>query len=70
MAILNDPQCASRGGRFDVFVEPENHTKAVPQKISSPELTDVGNAEHFVAQQGENLRFVLEWGWMAWDGIR
>ncbi|WFM71823.1 phage/plasmid primase, P4 family [Halomonas sp. CKK8] len=32
------------------------------------ELTEVGNAERFVSQQGGDVRYVPEWGWMAWTG--
>jgi putative DNA primase/helicase len=33
-------------------------------------LTDLANAERFVARFGEDFRFVPEWGWLAWDGQR
>ena len=33
-------------------------------------LTDLGNAERFVAQHGQDLFWVREWGWLVWDGTR
>jgi putative DNA primase/helicase len=34
-------------------------------------LTDLGNAERFVRQHGENVRFVHDWKcWFIWDGRR
>jgi len=34
-------------------------------------MTDVGNAEHFVAVYGENLRYIEAWkAWLVWDGKR
>jgi putative DNA primase/helicase len=33
--------------------------------------TDQGNADRFVAQHGENVRYVNDWGkWLIWDGTR
>jgi putative DNA primase/helicase len=33
-------------------------------------LTDLGNAQRFVARFGKNFFFVPEWGWLAWDKRR
>lgn len=33
-------------------------------------LTDLGNAERFVARHGENVRYVRERGWLVWYGKR
>jgi putative DNA primase/helicase len=34
-------------------------------------LTDLGNAERFVAQHGENVRYCYQWGkWLVWTGAR
>ena len=34
-------------------------------------LTDLGNAERFVAQHGENIRYCYLWGkWLGWTGTR
>jgi putative DNA primase/helicase len=34
-------------------------------------LTDIGNAERFIAQHGANLRFCFKWKrWLAWDSRR
>ena len=34
-------------------------------------LTDLGNAERFVAHHGENVRYCYPWGnWLAWTGAR
>jgi hypothetical protein len=35
----------------------------------TPPRTDLGNAERFVAQHGENVRFLPAWGkWLLWAG--
>ena len=42
-------------------------------EVPDPEsfhLTDMGNARRLVARHGELLRYVLEWGWLVWDGTR
>lgn len=31
-------------------------------------LTDTGNAERFVRQYGQDVRYVPQWGWMVWTG--
>lgn len=44
-----------------------------PETLGTPEHyyeTDYGNARRLVAQHGNDLRFVREWGWLAWDGRR
>jgi putative DNA primase/helicase len=34
-------------------------------------MTDMGNAEHFKALHGDDLRYVVEWkSWIVWDGRR
>lgn len=33
-------------------------------------LTDLGNAQRFLARFGRDFLFVPEWGWLAWDGSR
>jgi putative DNA primase/helicase len=33
-------------------------------------LTDLGNAERFIALHGHDLRYVPQWGWLSWDGRR
>ncbi len=41
---------------------------AVPERDG---LTDLGNAERLVREQGEDLRYCYPWGaWLAWDGRR
>lgn len=37
---------------------------------AAPNLTDMGNAQRLVAAHGRDLRYVPEWGWVAWDGRR
>ena len=40
---------------------------AVPQEP----YTDLGNAQRFIRQHGQDLRYVPLWGkWLAWDGAR
>ncbi len=33
-------------------------------------LTDLGNAQRFVARFGDVFKYVEQWGWLAWDGRR
>ncbi len=33
-------------------------------------LTDLGNAKRLIARHGQDLRYVKELGWLAWDGCR
>lgn len=33
-------------------------------------LTDMGNAQRFMARFGAEFLYVAEWGWLAWDGKR
>ncbi|MGE0607124.1 MAG: phage/plasmid primase, P4 family [Pirellulales bacterium] len=38
---------------------------------AKPNLSDLGNAQRFVAQHGADLRYCYPWGkWLAWDGRR
>jgi len=42
-----------------------------PSGPEPPRLTDVGNAELFVNQHGETVRYCHPWGrWLVWDGRR
>ena len=39
--------------------------------VRGTQLTDMGNAERFVLQHGENVRYCHAWGcWLRWDGKR
>jgi putative DNA primase/helicase len=42
----------------------------VAARCSRFPLTDLGNAQRFVARFGKNFFFVPEWGWLAWDKRR
>ena len=33
-------------------------------------MTDLGNAQRFIARHGHNFLYVETWGWLAWDGKR
>lgn len=33
-------------------------------------LTDLGNAQRFVARFGDDFKYVEQWGWLGWDGRR
>lgn len=33
-------------------------------------LTDLGNARRFILRHGDEFLYVVEWGWLAWDGRR
>lgn len=39
-----------------------------PMPAVIAELTDAGNADRFVAQHGDNVRYNEQFGWMAWTG--
>lgn len=39
-------------------------------RLSNFAMTDLGNAQRFVARFGRNFFYVAEWGWLAWDGRR
>lgn len=51
--------------------EYEPHEVDKPRGIGTAETTDIANAERFVAQHGEHVRWVLKWEkWIVWDGKR
>lgn len=41
-----------------------------PSRTKIESLTDAGNGARFVNRHGKDVRYVPEWGWMAWDGSR
>ena len=50
--------------------EQQRPQKAKSASVTGHELTDLGNAERFVEQHGDDCRFVPEWGWIVWDRKR
>jgi len=45
--------------------------RAETEEVSHPNgLTDTTNAERLVERFGHRLRYVYEWGWLAWTGKR
>jgi len=52
-----------------VSISVNGHGSAPPTRGYN--LTDLGNAERFVAQHGENVRYCYAWSrWMVWTGAR
>ncbi len=52
-----------------VRISANGHGSAPPQRGHN--LTDLGNAERFVAQHGEHVRYCYAWsGWITWTGRR
>jgi len=52
-----------------VRISVNGHGSAPPTRGYN--LTDLGNAERFVAQHGENVRYCYAWSrWMVWTGAR
>jgi putative DNA primase/helicase len=52
-----------------VSISANGHGSAPPTRGYN--LTDLGNAERFVAQHGENVRYCYAWSrWMVWTGAR
>ena len=70
--------CAERGWRdFRVVFEPDAYNKIAPSStptaLTSPqsmapelELSDTGNAHRLAEQYSTQLKFVPEWGWLAY----
>ncbi len=46
------------------------YTPAAPHVTPENDLTELMNARRLVALFGQQLRYVSEWGWMAWTGKR
>src|SRR5919112_6528750 len=49
------------------------HRRTTGEKKASTgfNLTDLGNAERFIAQHGANVRYCYAWSrWLAWSGLR
>jgi putative DNA primase/helicase len=43
----------------------------VPETLNPTEelyCSDLGNGRRLVAQHGDDLRYVAQWGWLVWDG--
>lgn len=38
--------------------------------VTGFELSDLGNRDRFIAAHGNDFKFVSQWGWMTWDGLR
>lgn len=54
----------------ETVTAPEKPLRLVPEVESRP-LTDIGNAERFVAQHGERIRHCHHWAaWLIFDGTR
>lgn len=72
-------QAENPEGRFDdLAVIVRQYDTPSPAALDLPEgdvkgesrFTDTGNAERFVQQHGDDVRFVPEWGWLVYDGRR
>ena len=49
---------------------PEKHTRAAPKAERAQHRSDLGNAELFVAQHGDAVRYTVGQGWLFYDGVR
>jgi P4 family phage/plasmid primase-like protien len=50
---------------------PSANGRGTSESFGGYNLTDLGNAERFVAQHGENVRYCYPWGkWLVWTGTR
>ena len=49
---------------------PKTLTHSASQIRKVENLTDLGNARRFAQLHGQDVRFVSQWGWLAWDGTR
>lgn len=54
--------------RFDWF--PDDGDDETDMFCALLPTTDLGNAQRFVRRFGKQFLYVMEWGWMAWDGRR
>jgi P4 family phage/plasmid primase-like protien len=57
-------------GDFETFCRKARWKRRLDWKCCNLALTDMGNAQRFVARYGRNFIFVDKWGWLAWDGKR
>lgn len=47
----------------------DDEPKEADAKTESYPMTDLGNAEHFIASVGQNIRYVSKWkSWIVWNG--
>ena len=49
---------------------PRSSTGPSASRIQTQNLTDLGNARRFAQLHGNDVRYVQQWGWLAWDGTR
>lgn len=65
--LIDGPQ-KRRTTQRDPGVGPQ--TRAQPQGADLPEITDtdIANADRLVAQHGDDVAYVPEWGWSVWTG--
>lgn len=65
------PPTATKGVSVDIVqVDPQARTEGLPRPERRT-LTDLGNAERFVDEHGERVRYCHPWGkWLVYDGRR
>jgi len=56
--------------QLDAAITWGDAASADPDDGEAHKHTDLANARRMVAEHGDDLRYVAEWGWMAWDGYR
>ncbi|BAZ94294.1 ATPase [Thiohalobacter thiocyanaticus] len=67
---INEARCRPPLDRADVDRIAASVGQYPPASEQAPAYTDAGNAQRLVAAHGEDLRYVPELGWMAWDGTQ
>ena len=62
----NPISTSPQGGGGDTLPDRDS----LDRELAFYPLTDLGNAERFVARHGQRFRWVSALGWLAWDGRR
>jgi putative DNA primase/helicase len=56
--------------QLNAAIEWNTTGETLPDEGAAHKCTDLANARRLIAEHGDDLRYVAEWGWMAWDGSR
>jgi P4 family phage/plasmid primase-like protien len=66
--IVDELESNGRNTQARITFSPNGRGAAPPPGFN---LTDLGNAERFIAQHGANIRYCYAWSrWLAWNGLR
>jgi len=69
-ALPECPFCGMKDGDPAPSNEPEDIARERAERELRDGLTDVGNAQRFAAQHGDDVRYCAALGWLVWDGKR